>query len=459
MNQVTMNGNALAANLLARLDRLPGWPFPWYILAIIGASYFFCFYDIIVIGTTLPKIIVDFKISQQLGDWAVTSNLIGYIVGAFFIARLADHLGRRLSLIVSISLYSLGTILCAFSQHIDNFLVWRFISGMGVGAELACAVTYLSELSPSRSRGRNTTIASSCGFLGFAITPFIAMLVLNHLQLSWRVLFLIAGLSGLITLCLRPLIPKSPRWLIKNNRFSDAEKIIQRAEEQTKKSYPGLSLPPLSSNDLSSLINSNNVSVWQLLCSPHLKNLLLIMAIFVFYYIGNYGWLTLNVSLLTDLGYAFSSSVVFISLSSLGFVAGSIFVIWFADKIERKWLCCTIALLWALTLFIIGFWPSHSVIAIFGFIACATISAIMPIMYSYAAENFPTSHRATAVALTDGIGHIGGAFSGQIVFAAFYCFHTAHSSFAAALSVMAFSGLITAILFTFGNKMTGRSLN
>lgn len=459
MDQAKLSNNTLATNLLARLDRLPGWPFPWYILAISGASYFFCFYDIIVIGTTLPKIILDFNISQQMGDWAVTTNLIGYILGAFLIGQLSDRFGRRLSLIVAISFYSVGTIFSAFSHNIDSFLVWRFVSGIGIGAELACSVTYISELSPSLSRGRNTTIASSCGFLSFAVTPFIAMYILNYLHLSWRILFIIGGISGLIVVGLRYIIPKSPRWLIKSNRIAEAEKIVQYAEQCTKKSYPSLALPAINQSSISSITSHNKISVWSLLRSRYLKNLLLIMAIFVFYYIGNYGWLTLNVSLLTDLGYAFASSVLFVCLSSLGFLAGSIFAIWFADKVERKWLCCSIALIWTVTLLIMAFFPSYLVISIFGFIACATISAIMPIMYSYAAENFPTSHRATAVALTDGIGHIGGAFSGQIVFAVYYCFHTAQSSFTAALSVLAVTGLITAILFTLGNNMTGRSLS
>lgn len=459
MNSSQNSNSKLTAILLTRLDRLPGWPFHWYILAIIGMSYFFSFYDIVIIATVLPKITQEFHVSQSVGALAITVSLIGYILGAFLIGQISDRFGRRLSLFISISFYCLGTLLCAVSYHMTDFLVWRLLSGIGIGAELACAVSYISELSPAASRGRNTTIASSCGFLGFAITPFIAMFVLNNLNLSWRVLFVVGGISGLTTFILRYFIPRSPRWLIQHRKFSEAETIIQGAESYVKNRHPEISLPPINETNTSAINKKYQASVGNLLRSKYLKNLLLILSIFTVYYIGNYGWLTLNVSLFTDIGFTFANSIRFICLSSLGFIAGSIVAIWIADKVERKWFCVITALIWATSLFIIAFWPSSLNITIFGFIACATVSANMPIMYSYAAENFPTEHRATAVAFTDGIGHIGGAFSGQIIFAAYYCFHSANSSFAAAFSVMALSGVITAILFVFGKNTTGQRLD
>ena len=93
-----------------------------------------------------------------------------------------------------------------------------------------------------------------------------------------------------------------------------------------------------------------------------------------------------------------------------------------------------------------------------GFIATTTIAAIIPILYIYTGENFPTRMRATSLSVTDGIGHIGGAFCGQIIFSIATIINHNSYTFSTALTIMAITGLLTAILLMFGLKMTGHSL-
>jgi len=78
---------------------------------------------------------------------------------------------------------------------------------------------------------------------------------------------------------------------------------------------------------------------------------------------------------------------------------------------------------------------------------------LIPILYTYTGESFPTKIRATGIAITDGLGHLGGAFCGQIVFAIYNRF-----GFSGALTGMAVTGLIAGILVLAGVKTTGRSL-
>ena len=442
---------------LARLDRLPRWPFHWYVLAIVGAAYFFCFFDIIIVGIALPEITKEFHASQSAAAWVITSSLIGYITGSFLVARLSDYCGRRLSLFVSVFLYVIGAILCATSINLHSLIVWRSINGLGLGAEIACSVTYISELAPSHIRGRMAAYAAAFGFLGFAITPFIGIFFLVHLHWSWRILFIISAMGGGVTLLLRSLIPKSPRWLATHGKLSEAKKIVDRAEAFFQKRHPA-PLPPVETP------NNNTQGLKKpylrdLIFSKYFPRLVLLILIFAFYYMGNYGWLILMPTLLMRIGFSFAHSLEFVGIFSAGFIIGSGIAIYLTDKVERKWLCFSVAIIWSTCLLLVGFFPNEVVVAIFGFIACASISTIMPIMYLYAAENFPTAHRATGVSLSDGLGHIGGAFCGQIIYAFYYLFSTPQGSFAAALTTMAVSGLIAAILFPFGIRMTKRSLN
>ena len=108
---------------------------------------------------------------------------------------------------------------------------------------------------------------------------------------------------------------------------------------------------------------------------------------------------------------------------------------------------------WAISLFVIGYFVSPAVIIVFGFIASMTIGLLVPLLYTYTAEHFATSARATGVALSDGLGHIGGALAPLIVLGA-----NAAWGFSASFLVMGITGLLAAGLILFGIRATGRSL-
>ena len=77
---------------------------------------------------------------------------------------------------------------------------------------------------------------------------------------------------------------------------------------------------------------------------------------------------------------------------------------------------------------------------------------IIPMMYTYTAEMFPTPVRNTGISITDGIGHVGGALCPQIVFGLAAIFAAKDHQFPAALTVLAASGLLTAVLLTLGPR-------
>ena len=136
-----------------RIDRFPIWPYPWLVLVVIGASFFFAFFDIVTIGFALPVIIKQFNVSADYASWAVTSSLIGYIIGSLFYSRIGDRYGRKTGLYLSVSTFSIGALISGFSPNMEWLIFWRLIAGMGIGAEISLATTYLGELSPAKLRG------------------------------------------------------------------------------------------------------------------------------------------------------------------------------------------------------------------------------------------------------------------------------------------------------------------
>ena len=151
-------------------------------------------------------------------------------------------------------------------------------------------------------------------------------------------------------------------------------------------------------------------------------------------------------------GFQLGKSLWLTGIASIGFVVGSALAIVFSDRVERKWSCSFLALAWTILLLLIGWFPSEWMVMGAGFVAAISISMIIPMMYTYTAELFPTTVRATGVSITDGIGHIGGALCPQIVLGLAAIFATKEQQFPAALSVMAATGLLTAILLACGPK-------
>src|SRR5436305_2343674 len=227
----TLGGRRGRDSVTARLDRIPVWPYERKLLWIVGAGYFFAFFDIVTISFAAPVIATQFHVSKATVTLSVTSSLIGYIIGAFADSTIADKWGRKLSLALSVAVFSVGTVLAALSTNVTELIVFRFIAGLGIGAEIAAVTTYISELSPARLRGRYTSWATTAAYAGFAVVPFIARGLVPNFASGWRILFLIGALGGATILFMRRGLPPSPRWLVSQGRTEEAHDLVATAEE------------------------------------------------------------------------------------------------------------------------------------------------------------------------------------------------------------------------------------
>ncbi|MEP3275685.1 MAG: MFS transporter [Stappiaceae bacterium] len=442
---------AEAATIIARLDRIPVWPYPRSVLWIVGFGFFFAFFDIVTIGFAVPVVVEQFGITSELASWAISGSLIGYIIGSFLDSRIADRFGRRISLMISVTFFTFGSLMSATSPDIWWLIGWRVISGMGIGAEISAVSTYLGELSPASRRGRNTAWAIAAGMLAFAVVPFVALALVPNFDWGWRALLVVGALGGLVIGLMRGGLPQSAHWLLSKGRIAEAEAVVANAEKRAENSL-GAGLPEPEPAQVQAPFGQSTFG--SLIKPPYVQRLILIATIWFVYYIGNYAWLTLAPTLFVKEGYSLSHSIVFMVLSGVGFVVGALIAVQLSDRAERKITISFICLVWATSLFIIGWKPSDVVIMICGFVASTTIGLLIPILYTYTAENFPTGIRATGVSATDGLGHIGGALAPLIVLAAFHHWH-----FEGAFAVMACTGLLAAVLLMLGIRTTGKPLS
>ncbi|NMP23717.1 MFS transporter [Sulfobacillus harzensis] len=445
-------GSGSGAELISRLDRIPIWPFGSTVLWVIGMGFLVAFYDITNVSFALPKIAGYFHLSSAASAIPVTASLLGYILGSYLNSTLADLKGRRTAIISATILFTVGSLATTFSFSYGWLIVWRFVTGMGIGAEIAAISTYIGEMAPAPVRGRYTGMANIWSFTGLAVVPFVALGLLTHFSWGWRGMFFVGALAGL-TLIWAFRIPESPRWLIAHDRLAEAEAVIQNGEARAEKKL-GKSLPaPVL---LADETHEQKFPTSALFRPPYLGRWLLLFFVWVFMYLSDYAWLGMAPTLLVDKGYSLASSTLFLLVTGIGYPIGAILSAWFGDRFERKYSILVGIVVYALSLAAFGLFPSGATIVIAGFILSVALVFFFPLLYALTAESFPTQARATGVSLTDGIGHVGGALAPIFTLAIYAAF--GHTGFLMAFMYMALTAIICAILLPFGVAATRKSL-
>ncbi|GIM46371.1 hypothetical protein DNHGIG_19200 [Collibacillus ludicampi] len=156
----------------ARLNRLPISGIHRKATILIGIGLFFDIYDIFlsgVLGTVLAK---QFGVNQKELPLLVGSSFLGMFLGAIILGRMADKIGRKKAYLLNLAIYSFFTLFGAFSDSVGSLIIFRFLAGLGLGAETPLSDTYLSELLPSSHRGRYIAWAYTISFSRFLLSDF-----------------------------------------------------------------------------------------------------------------------------------------------------------------------------------------------------------------------------------------------------------------------------------------------
>jgi putative MFS transporter len=439
------------ANLIGRLERFGSWPWPFSVLVVIGIAYFFGLYDVLTLGVAAPAIASQLGVSAtSLASIGTVIALVGYLFGAVGFAHIADKYGRKTGLTVTLISYSVGSLLTGLSTNVLEIYFWRFVTGVGIGADLAIAAAYLSEMTPAGVRGRFQSLGTFFGFVGAGIGPLIGLFVIPVAAYGWRIYFIIGALGGLAVLYLRRGVPESPRWLIMKNRTTEAERVIQLAETvyQKKKGSP----PPVSTLSVSQL-QEKALPITSLFTRKHLPRVLLMLAVFLFYYVYAYPFLALTTSLLSASGYAYIASLTVVGIGGLGFALGAFLSYIFSDLTERKYLIALLFFVQAASMVGIGIKGSLAEEVASYFVAAFSNTFLATMLYVYSAENFPTRARSNGVALTDGLGHLAPIFSVPFVASVF-----AVSGLLRAYEILAIEAFLGGIFVLLGIRSTRRVL-
>jgi putative MFS transporter len=441
------SGGDRVAQILARQDRIAVWAMPWTYLAIVGTGYFFTFYDIADIGFAIPQVQTQFHLSGGESTFlALAIGLIGYAIGSVVIGLLADRVGRFRMLIVTITLTAIGSFGDAAAGSLAVLIVFRFVTGMGVGADLNLVSTYIGELSPARLRGRISVLTFLIGIIGQAVTPLIALALIPSLHNGWRWLFIIGGVIAVIALVARFELPESPRWLALHGRVDEADQLVGEMEERARRRGDKLAEP-----DPSTVDTRIGFPFADLLKPPYLNRVIVFFALWFFWYIGNYGFLGDAADLFKNQG--LSAGTAYLAIGAAGYPIGAAIMAVGIDRFERQRLLFGSSIVWLVAMVLIGTAASEAVVIIGAFLASTALGMFLQAGYTYTAESFPTRARASGFALCDGIGHGGGALGGLLLPSI-----VSSLSFFAGFTMIGVTGLIAGAIALAGPAASGLSL-
>ncbi len=216
----------------------------WMICLVAACGGLLFGYDWVVIGGAKPFYEAYFHITDPAtSGWAMSSALVGCIVGAMVSGWLSDRFGRRLPLIIAAIAFTLSAVGTALANDFDWFVFWRIVGGVGIGLASALAPVYIAEISPAEKRGRFVAINQLTIVIGVLAAQLVNLMIAEpvvsaatqaeilqtwNAQIGWRYMFGAEGVPAVLFLLLMFVVPESPRWLAKANRYPQAEKVLRR---------------------------------------------------------------------------------------------------------------------------------------------------------------------------------------------------------------------------------------
>src|SRR6478735_8413003 len=219
-----------SSTLSERLDRLPFTRKHLRVLTGSGIGWALDAMDVGLISFIIAALAAQWSLTPTEAGWIASVGFAGMAIGASLGGLLADRFGRRQVFALTLLVYGAATGASALVGGLAALLVLRFLVGLGLGAELPVASTYVSEFAPARIRGRVIVFLEAFWALGWTAAAVIGYLVVPSSADGWRWAFALGAIPAVYALIVRWGLPESPRWLASRGRNSEAVAIVRDLE-------------------------------------------------------------------------------------------------------------------------------------------------------------------------------------------------------------------------------------
>lgn len=368
------------------------------------------------IGYIAPSVMEEWGIDKKDLGPVLSAALIGMSLGALGSGPLADRFGRRWVVIATTFLFGIAMLLSATSQNLGHLEIWRFLTGLGLGAAMPNIATLLAEYMPKKRRMLMVNMMLCMFPLGASLGGVLSAVLLKHF--GWHAILIIGGVLPIaLVLVLLFALPESVPFLLRQGRQDAARKIIAKLgrtladdEELTLVEDAGKAQPATAGKPLKMLLSGaylkTGITMW--LCC--------FMSLLVFYLLMS--WMP---TILKNAGFGVEQYSLLTAVFPFGGVVGTLIIGWFMDRLNPNRAVMVTYFISSLLLLVTGlFGSSVYLLGGFIFLAGAGLVGAQSSLPSLAAASYPVQCRAAGVSWMHGIGRLGaitGAFFGSVIFA------------------------------------------
>jgi AAHS family 4-hydroxybenzoate transporter-like MFS transporter len=421
-------------------------------------TLFFCFlvvaadgFDVASVGYVAPLLKKAWALSPaQLGP-IFGAGLFGLTIGSFVFGPLADRIGRKRVIVMSMLLFGLGSLACAYAESAGAMVALRFLTGVGLGGAMPTAITLSSEFSPERNRALLVTLMF-CGFtLGLAFGGAVAAILIP--AFGWQGVFIFGGVAPLL---FAPVIwrwlPESLRFMAGKPRFdAEARRVMQRLVGRDN------AIPDLAMSEQVHSAAARTDGIVATLFSKHYRSgtLLLWLTFFctlwVYYQVSS--WLP---TIITDAGITVTKAATIGAMMPIGGTIGSLINAKLMDRYNPFLVLSFSYLVAAVSIGCIGL-AMHDVQWLYVAVFCTGLglSGAQTGANVLVSSFYSTVARATGVSWALAVGRVGsivGSMTGGLMLAALPSAQTAFLAFAFPTVIAGIAMLVTGRIYRAGKK-------
>jgi AAHS family 4-hydroxybenzoate transporter-like MFS transporter len=392
-------------------------------LLVVGLCLFFNMldgFDITAMAVVAGAVSTELQLTPDRLGWIFSFALAGMMAGAMFLAPVSDIIGRRTLIIISVCLVGASIILTANASSLTEFIILRFVSGVGAGAMLACQATLAAEYSPDKYRAASVAVVTSGYPMGAMMTSVVAGYIMP--EFGWRGMFWFGGVFTLaMGLVAWMLIPESLKYLFEcrpENALERVNVILAKLKKSTLSELPVVTAEKKKKD-------SNVIKVMLKLLTPEhrLKTLTLWTAFFLcfstLYFLMS--WIP---KLMEDSGYSASVGHDAFFNFNLGGVIGIYLMAWMSTRWKLSNLIFLLSTSSAVGMVVFAYAPNQLsllmvLILLIGILQQGGFTGL----YGVASKVYPTEIRSTGIGWAIGLGRsgavVGPAAAGYLIVAGF----------------------------------------
>ena len=377
-------------------------------------------FDITAMAVAASSVAADLKLTTDKIGWIFSFALLGMMVGAMFLAPVADIIGRRKMVIATVLIVGVSVLLTANATSLTEFIILRFISGLAAGAMLASQTALTAEYSPEKYRALSITVMVSGYPLGAMMTSVAASFIMP--EFGWRGMFWFGGsITFLMVVVAWAFIPESLKYLLERrpkDALIKANKVLERLSKGQ------LDVLPEITHDQAAGEAGVFDGMRKLVREPHRNSTFVLWTTFFLCFCTLYFLMSWVPKLMENAGFSVEVGRKAFFLFNMGGVAGVFLLGVLSTRFYLSRLVSLFLAASAVLMLVFAILPGQETVLL---VAITFIGALMQggftALYAVAAKTYPTEIRSTGIGWGIGLGRIGAvagpAVAGYLLAAGF----------------------------------------